>query len=139
MATRFASERFYTAASACAILRRMHEEMFRGGANLFFVGALNAVPFAVGLALVEGTGAVAPRLRRAMGWLRWAYVALLGGVTALTSLAVWNNLYRPGKPSSTATIAFVIVPLYATGAAISGYLVTIGIMAARSLTQRRAP
>jgi len=58
---------------------------------------------------------------------------LLGGITAATSLAVWNNLYGTGKVSSTAVIAFVVVPVYATGAAIAAFLLAIGVVAARSL------
>jgi hypothetical protein len=136
MGTRFGSERFYTAASLAAILGRMREEMFREGDQLFLVGALNAIPFAVGIALAEGTRALARRLRPAMEWLRWGDLVLLGGITAATSLAVWNNLYGPGKVSSTAAIAFVVVPVYATGVAIAAYLLTMGIVAARSFRGR---
>jgi hypothetical protein len=114
----------------------MREEMFREGDQLFLVGALNAIPFAVGIALAEGTRALARRLRPAMEWLRWGDLVLLGGITAATSLAVWNNLYGPGKVSSTAAIAFVVVPVYATGVAIAAYLLTMGIVAARSFRGR---
>ena len=136
MATRFASERFYTANDTLAILARMRRELLLDGYGLFFVGVVNAVPFAVGLVLAAVTGAVAPRLNSLMRWFGWGLLVVLVGITAVSNLAVWNDLYGPGRPHSTACLAFLVVPGYATVAVLVAYLATLSAAAVASLRRR---
>lgn len=53
LATRFASQRYYTDAASVAILVEMRSELFRDGKHLFEIGLFNAIPFVIALGLVE--------------------------------------------------------------------------------------
>jgi hypothetical protein len=136
MATRFASERFYSTRDTSAIVAGMRAEMFETGHNLFLVGLLNALPFAVVVALATGTTAIVPRLGRQMKWMAYVLLACASGVTAVSSLAVWNDLYGPGRAHSTACLALLVFPGYATVGALTVYLVTLGAAAVASLMKR---
>jgi hypothetical protein len=131
ISTRFASERFYTTADTVTILGRIGHEMF--GEGLFLLSAINALPFAIACALIEATRTLIPRLRSAMGWFRLGLFPLLVAVTSASSLAVWNDLYGPGKPSSTAVLGFVVVPAYATIGAVAAYALTLVIIGAKAM------
>ncbi len=134
MTTRFVSERFYSTRGTAAILASMRAEVFEGG--LFLVGLLNAVPFALAVALAMGTTVIVPRLGRQMKWMAYLLLVCAAGVTAASSLAVWNDLYGPGRAHSTACLALIVFPGYATVGVLTVYLVTLGAVAVASLVRQ---
>jgi hypothetical protein len=132
--TRFASERYYSTDHTSAIVARMWTEISRG--DYYLAGLLNAIPFAVVVALAAGTTAIVPRLRRQMKWMAYALLACVSCFTAASSLAVWNDVYGPRGPHSTACIALIVFPGYATVGVLTVYLAALGAAAVVSLTKR---
>jgi len=104
-------------AAAADILERQFSE----GDNLFLIAAFGLIPFvALSIVCAVAAGRLAPSRLACLG---------IGGLVGILALmipghvAVWYPLYGPGHMSSTAVIAFLLIPFYCLGSLAIGLIV----------------
>ena len=114
VAARVISESYYSERRWGSIVSDAAAEMFAPGDNLFLVGAMNAVPFGLAALLAEVAIALRPSWRKLIWASTVVLAAVMVGFTALVAFSVWNPLFGPGRASSTAVIAFAVVPMMIT-------------------------
>jgi len=114
--TRLAVQSRYNEAAFWGALGSAVGDLFRPGYNLFLVGVFNAVPFVALIGLSRRTRRLLFADSDHVGHRIAVYTitVLLIVATGITSGSVWLNLFGPGRPSSTAVLAFVFIPLVLT-------------------------
>jgi hypothetical protein len=117
----FCLEVFVGRVSASAAATDVLQRQFSEGDNLFLLAAFGLIPFAAlsVICAVAAARLTAPRLA-CLG---------IGGLVGILGLmipghiAVWYPLYGPGYMSSTAVIAFLLIPFYCLGSLAIGLLI----------------
>jgi hypothetical protein len=104
-----------------AAVAHLFQRQFAQGHNLFSIALLGLVPFAVLSTVCFVASRRLPPARLAC--------VVLGGLLGILGLmvhshaAVWYPLYRPGRISSSAVIAFLFIPFYCLATLSAGLLV----------------
>ncbi|MBI1285557.1 MAG: hypothetical protein GC183_14690 [Thiobacillus sp.] len=117
----FCLEVFVGGVSPSAAAADILDRQFSEGDNLFLIAAFGLIPFvALSVVCAVAAGRLPPFRLACLG---------IGGLVGILALmipghvAVWYPLYGPGHMSSTALIAFLLIPFYCLGSLAIGLLV----------------